>query len=253
MAPRSPPDLSRFSDVYADESSQTQHRYMLLGGLVVPTLVAPRLKDALMAARLPELPQGEMAWTKVSRSKLPAYEKFVEKLFERRWPVAFHCLVIDTHKIKDRTFNNGSREIGYNKEIYQLLMKAWRLERSRNFHVYLDKRNVTSPPSPEIAEQMSLSRLRYIVNCGIRKRELSADWPMRRIHFRESKDCMLMQAADILLGAVGYHVNGHRMLPNASGAKSSLSDRILRLAQVSNPMADTAAAGRFTIWHRQLR
>ena len=64
--PRPIPNLDAFSDVYVDESSQTKHRYLALGGLIVPTPQVSLLTRDILAARLPDLPQGEMAWTKVS-------------------------------------------------------------------------------------------------------------------------------------------------------------------------------------------
>ncbi len=242
--PPGPADLSGFSDIYVDESSQTKHRFMLLGGIVVPTQSVQRFEAAVMTARRPELPFGEMAWTKVSNSKLPAYQRVMDAVLgDRSMPVEFHSLIVDTHKIRDSIFNKGSRDAGFNKEIYQLLMKFWRMNKSHNFHAYLDRRNTASSPN----------ELRDIVNQGIRKKVLDADWPFRRIHFRDSHDCLPIQVVDVMLGAIGYHINGHRSDYNASKAKSALSDHILRLGNVRNPTKDTNVTGRFTIWHRRLR
>jgi hypothetical protein len=244
---------SSLCDVYVDESSQTQHRYMLLGGLIVPEEVSRDVAAALGAARLPELPFGEIGWTKVSNSKLVAYQRFVDVALNGKLPVIFHVLIIDTHRIKDTAFNAGSREIGFNKEIYQLILKCWRNHKARRFHIYLDRRNVTKAGNPSIDAQLSLSRLRDIVNFGIHKEKRAADWPIRRIHYRDSNRCDFMQVADVLLGAIGFHVNGHRQRPNASSAKSALSDHILAAAGIGDVMRDTARWGRVTIWHRQMR
>jgi hypothetical protein len=244
---------SALCDVYIDESSQTQHRYMLLGGLMVPSEINSDLNVALARARNPELPFGELGWTKVSTSKLDAYRRFIDVVLEERFPVCFHTLIIDTHRIKDRAFNTGSREIGFNKEIYQLMVKCWRNMKDRRFHVYLDRRNVTKTANSDIDSQISLSKLRDIVNFGIHKERREADWPIRRVHYRDSHKCDIMQAADILLGAIGFHVNGHRVHPDASKAKSTLSDHILSRARIADVTRDTARWGRVTIWHRQMR
>ena len=222
---------------------------MLLGALVVPSLLTSRTEAVLKHSRLPELPSGEMAWTKVSNGKLQAYKRFIDTIFGPRRPIQFHLLCVDTHRIKDKIFNGGSREAGFNKELYQLILKCWRLNRDQNFHVYLDRRKLPSTSDKAVP----LSKLRDIINLGIRKKSSGADWPVRRIQFRDGLDSQFIQAIDLVLGAVGYHLNGHRHAQGASAAKSELSDHVLSLAKVADPLKGTAAHGRFTIWHRQLR
>lgn len=237
--------LDAFSDVYVDETSQTQHRYLALGGLIVPTPQATLLTRDIAAARLPELPHGEMAWTKVSRAKLAAYKRVVDVFFEKAncSCLDFHMVVVDTSRIRDAAFNGGSRENGFNKEIYQLLRKFGRLYKRALFYVYLDKRNTKSPTE----------ELRLILNRGIAKAGDTRDWPYRRVHFRDSSGCHILQVVDILLGAVAFHMNGHRDAAGASPAKCELSDYVLSSARIRNPLHDTAVTGRFTIWHRRLQ
>ncbi len=216
------------------------------GGLTIPTREVGTFEAVISGARFPELPFGELAWTKVSPAKLTAYTRVVDAVFRRLGTahrVEFHCLVVDTSLQRHGLFNRGSREVGFNKEIYQLCQKFGRLNRSGMFHVYLDRRNTSS----------STHDLRNILNHGIRKMHPGRDWPYRRVHFRDSDTCACLQIVDILLGAVAFHLNSHRHQPNASPAKCHLSDRILSLANVRDVMRDTPMAGRFTIWHRQLR
>lgn len=225
---------------------------MLLGGLVVPHPLVERLSAALAKSRLPELPDNEMRWTKVSRSKLGAYKRYVaELLHPGRWPIDFHCLVIDTAKIKDRKYNFGSREIGFNKEIYQLLLRAWRRRRNRNFHAYLDHRYVTKESDPNIQNEVSLNKLRSVVNSGIRQIEPDLPYPMRRIHWRDSSSCCFLQATDILMGAVAFRANGHDKAENASPHKIELAQHIMDLAGVRDPLTDSS--GKLSIWWRQLQ
>lgn len=237
--------IEQISNIYVDESSQTKHRYLALGGLIVPTIQAEILSADILSARMPELPLGEMAWTKVSKTKLSAYKRVVSLFFDRTLnrTVDFHSLIVDTSMIRDATFNSGSRETGFNKEIYQLLRKFGRIYRSRLFHVYLDRRNTNSKTED----------LRQILNRGIAKAGDVRDWPYRRVHFRESSNCSMLQLVDIMLGAIAFHLNGHRDASGASPAKCELSDYVLERARVRNPFHDTAVTGRFTIWHRRLR
>lgn len=242
---RLPADSSLLSNVYVDETSQTKHRYLALGWLIVPYSGSDILTQKIAEARLPELPNGEMAWTKVSKTKLNAYKRVLDVFFSGCGlsHLDFHIVVVDMMKIRDKIYNQGSREIGFNKEIYQLLQKFGRLYRRRLFHVYLDKRNTASRTED----------LRLMLNRGMAKRGDCRDWPFRRVHFRDSEKCYALQMVDVLLGAVAFHMNGHRDAIGASPAKCELSDYVLARTGIRNPLRDTAVSGRFTIWHRRLR
>lgn len=240
------PDYRRFSNLYIDETSQTKHRFLLMGGLIVPTRDDEFFRTLVQAARNPELPNGELGWTKVSRTKLPAYKRVVDTFFDSDvWfqHLDFHCLAVDTHQVDHQNFNQGSGEIGFNKEIYQLARKFGRLYRDRLFHCYPDRRTTKS----------STEELRLILNRGIAKSGDTRDWPYRRLHFRDSSQTQALQVVDVLLGAVAYRLNCHHLAPDASPAKIELSEYILGRAGVVDVTKDTSVQGRFTLWHRQLK
>lgn len=243
---RAPFDPTDYQTVYVDESSQTKHRYLVLGSLVIHTEHEAGLATDITNARLPELPNGEMGWVKVSRSKLAAYQRVVDAFFDnpqRYGPFEFHSLVVDTHQIRDGVWNNGSREVGFNKEIFQICNKVARLHSARLIRVYLDSRDTKSSP-----DELRLILNRHRARTGDRR-----DWPFRRVHFRNSADCQIMQLVDVLLGGVAYHLNGHHLAAGASPAKIHLSKHILSRARVADVTRDTFVTGKFTIWHRRLR
>lgn len=197
----------------------------------------------LIQARLPDLPAKEAKWVKVSRAKLQAYKRFVDVLFDHADLAHFHCLVVDTSRQDHRAYNQGSHEIGFNKEIYQLAMKFARLYGNRLFHVYPDHRDAVQP-----AEE-----LRRILNNGCRKSGDKRDYPFRRCQFRNSTNTLPLQLVDVLIGAIAWNLNGHANRANASPAKEELSAYILKRAGIRDAKRDTARSGKFTIWHRQLR
>jgi hypothetical protein len=221
------------------------HRFLLLGGLILPAREAATFENKAIRARGTELPARELGWTKVSRAKLEAYKRFVSTLLTTPAfrPLDFHCIVVDTHRINDAHFNDGSREAGFNKEIYQLLMKFGRLYPRNEYHVYLDQRSTSTLASD----------LRLIVNRGMMLRDRSRDWPVRRLHYRDSAHCQCLQLVDVLLGGLAYHINGHRQKPEASSAKCELSDHILDLMDIRDVSRDTAIDSRFSLWRRQLQ
>jgi hypothetical protein len=239
-----PPDTLPFADVYIDESSQTNHRYLVLGGIILATDDLHEVVDALQAARLPELPYGVMKWGYVSRCKLPAYRRVVDAFFhlQAKTTLDFHSLVVDTTRLKHRIYNQGSREIGFNKEIYQLAFKVGRLYDCL-LHVYPDRRSTNQRPED----------LRLMLNRGIKKQGDTRDWPYRRLQFREPDDCQVLQLTDILIGALAYRLNGHHKAERASPPRVELSEYILTKAGIGDVMRDTSRGGKFTIWHRRLK
>jgi hypothetical protein len=236
------PEYGSFTDVYVDESSQTKHQHLLIGSIAIATASVAAFEKRLAAARLPELPHGELAWVKVSRTKLAAYKRMVDVFFDSA-ETAFHCLYVDTSQQDHRRFNEGSREIGFNKEIYQLLNKVRQLYSTRLFHCYPDKRSTNTPTED----------LRLILNRGARKDGDARDYPFRRVAFRDSDKSLCIQLVDVILGAVAYHINGHHQAAGASPAKCELAAYILRRAGVRDAIKGTSRGGKFTIWPRQLR
>jgi hypothetical protein len=231
-------------DAFVDESSQNDHRYLVLGGVILPASYTDKMVDGISGARQPELPQGEMKWGKVSRFKLPAYGKVVDLFFSPEWKEAhFHALVVDTSKQNNRAFNQGSREIGFNKELFQLASKFGRIYPKGRFHIYPDHRETDQRPE----------ELRLILNRYINKKSPDRDWPYRRVQFRDSSITPLLQLTDIMSGALAYILNGHDRQKGASPAKIELASHILGRAGVRDVTRDTRVTGKFTIWHRQLR
>lgn len=232
-------------DVYIDESSQTKCRYLVLGGLILPTSDASNAAASVWMRRTPELPHGELKWGKVSRSKYAAYQRVIDGFWDDPTLKSsqFHSIVVDTHKIDHATYNNGSSDIGFNKEIYQLAMKCARELPGALFHIYPDFRSTLQRPED----------LRTILNMGVRKKGDKRDWPFRRCHFRDSKTTPLLWFADLFAGAIAYELNGHKFAKDASAAKVDLSNHVFLRAGITDPLRDTFKSGKFTIWHRQLR
>jgi hypothetical protein len=237
------PDPKQIAEIYLDESSQNSHQFLVLGGAIVAHVRAAELCDLIMRARLPDLPEKEVKWTKVSRTKLVAYKRIVDTLFDNSKIVHFHSLVVDTTQQNHIRWNEGSREIGFNKEIYQLARKFARIYAKPLFHLYPDHRQTTQSPE----------ELRLILNRGRRKDGDPRDWPFRRCQFRDSKTTLPLQLVDIITGALAFVLNGHDKAENASPSKIALSKYILDRAGIVDVRKDTVRAATFTVWHRRLK
>jgi hypothetical protein len=238
------PNHTPLCDIYIDESSQNGHRHLVLGGILVPTLEVTALVSEIMKARLPELPHGEMKWAKVSRTKLSAYKRVMDLFFSRDLAdvAHFHSLVVDLTQQNNAAFNEGNREIGFNKEVFQLARKFGRLYPGR-FHVYVDERKT----------DQRTEELRLMLNRHVHKTQPQRDWPYRRVQFRDSSATPILQVTDILTGAIAYKMNGHDKAENASPAKCELAEYVLSSAGIRDVSKGTAVGGKFTIWHRRLK
>jgi Protein of unknown function (DUF3800) len=230
-------------EVYIDESSQTKHRYLVLGAVAIELPNSQKITAALAKARLPELPHGETKWTKVSKSKLAAYKRMIDAFFDNQEDVHFHSLFVDTTRLNHKKFNQGDSEIGFNKEIYLLANKIGQIYPEHYFHVYPDHRDTKNSPE----------ELRLILNRGAAKRGDKRDWPMRRCQFRDSKTVQLLQLTDVLIGSIAFQLNGHHKAEGASAAKIELAEYIMKWAGITDVLKGTARVAKFTIWPRQLR
>jgi hypothetical protein len=170
----------------------------------------------------------------------PAYKRIVDVVFND--DVHSHSLVVDSTRLDHKRFSSGSREIGFNKEVYQLAMKCARLYSTALFHLYPDYRETTQRPED----------LRLMLNRGCREDGDKRDWPFRRCQFRDSKITLPLQLVDIIIHGLAYRLNGHDK-KETSPAKSELSAYILERAKIVDPFKDTARSADFTIWHRKLR
>lgn len=236
--------IMRTYDIFIDESSQTKHKHILLGGLVVQRDLTFALNAMLEMACSYYNISREAKWTKVSKRHLPAYRALVDTFFkspEYITPCHFHVNAIESARQNHSKFNEGNKEIGFNKEIYQLILKFVMLYPDGIYHIHLDYRDTSS----------GNDELRRILNNGIYRRFDRSDRPVRRVQMRKSHDVLALQLVDILLGGVGYQLNGHIDKDNASQPKSSLSRHITDLARINDIKSDTSKSGKFTLWHRQ--
>jgi hypothetical protein len=203
----------------------------------------PDCEQAFASVRRKHALFGEVKWSKVSRSKLSVYKEFADVFFDlmQADKVHFHSLIADTSTFDHRTYNRGSREIGFNKLIYQLLVnKFGRLYGDHyRLYVYLDHRTTRA----------SLIELRTIVNAGVAKRWDIQGWPFRRLDFRESTATDLFQITDLLIGAMGHHKNEHHLLPNASPAKREFIQHLASAAGVTDLCRDTRRGAKLSVWN----
>jgi len=234
--------------VYCDESRQTADRYMIIGGVIVAARDLPVLQQALQLFRRAHNLTKELKWTKVTDQKLAEYRALIDLVFSLSGALHFKCIVIDTTVLDHRRYSKGDKEVGFHKLMYQFLLHQFGgyVQEGDKCIVHLDQRN----------SRYKLSTLCAILNNGLRKKrkgQIKSD-VFRNVEAVDSKTSDLMQVADVLMGAIGYHWNNLHVRPGARQAKVLLADYIATKARIPSLAQETPFGRRsFAIWHFKLR
>ena len=220
---------------------------MVIGGIITARENETRFSEAMTLYRQSHRMFSELKWTKVSDQKLPEYRALMDLFFSLTPALMFKAIVVDTSEIDHRRFNQNDAELGFYKLMYQFLLHSFGRELGRQDQclVFLDQRTTS---------KYKLAALRAILNHGLRKKYHFAHFPVRDIQPKNSKDSDLIQVADILMGAIGYEMNGAHTRTGAKRAKVLLAEYIAQKAGVLNLQQPTPRSFRhFSIWHFHFR
>jgi hypothetical protein len=241
----SPP--GRFLHIYCDESRQTADRYMVLGGLITLREHEEAFQKAMLLYRQSNQMWAELKWTKVSDQKINEYFALMDLYFSLNRSFHFKAIVIDTQEVDHRRYNKNDSELGFYKLMYQFLLHSFGayLTPMDQCIIHLDQRTTS---------KYKLSTLCAILNNGLKKKYGLSNQPIRNIQGLNSKDSDFIQVADILMGAIGYEMNGAHTRTNAKKAKILLAEMIARKAGLVNLQQPTPRSFRhFSIWHFHFR
>jgi len=184
-----------FYHVYADESRQDAHRYMLYGLLFIPRGEPEQSlrEDCTRLRQQRHWGTGEFKWEEVSHGKMNVYKEFVDVFFNHG-VAEFRCLVVDTHKI-DKAYHKGDRETAFYEFYFQALSRNLRLE--DEYLVFTDNRQ--NRQSNRLTDLKSKTNYHWLLKGATTSL-------VRNVEPRDSKAEDLLQITDVLLGAVGYDI-----------------------------------------------
>lgn len=233
--------LSKRYYIYTDESNQTGNRYMVLSGVILPEANLDKVESSIAVYRNTYNMQAELKWERVANQRYEEYKAFVDYFFSLNNADAMHfkALVVDNHKIDNRKYNAGDRELGFFKFYYQLLLHSF----GRNFgsydlHVFLDNKSTSQP----------LDEFRDILNNGIAKRYGISGRPFKLVEFKDSKQHGILQLNDVVLGGIAHRKNGTHLISTTREAKKNLSKYIVDQAGLTDEISTTRQP-RFSIWN----
>jgi len=225
-----------FYHVYADESRQDAHRYMLYGMMFIPRGQA----ETALLAELAEFRQqekltAEMKWGKVSKGMLHIYKQYVDIFFHH--PAAeFKCLVVDTHKINYQAFHDNDKETAFFNFYFYALSRN--LDAAHEYIVYADHRQTKQPLRWfELRAQINYHWLKQGANEAVVRNLLPVD----------SKQHDLLQLADLFIGAIGYDLDEY----NTSQHRLDFVRHVAQRVGCDNLRTHWGRRTRFNVWKFQ--
>jgi hypothetical protein len=183
--------------VFSDEAgTHSGTKFFGIGGLFV-NLTAASGKD--FGADLQSVCESnkwtdEFKWSDLSRNNIHRYTEFVKFFFSRAKTVRFHCIVVNRS-----LFTKGD------SQSQETLFKFYYLLLSYRLQPFAKPR--TQNRSMLIPDRMSLSdehwkTLFHSVNASLKRRFETTRYPLVQCVPSESKLCLEIQMADLLLGSV---------------------------------------------------
>ncbi len=155
----------------------------------------------------------------------------------------FGCIVFDQTKVDHRRFNQGDKDKGFFKFLYQHYNKHRRsfgdVSTYRCFHGNRDT-------------AYDLKEMRSILNSAATGSVGFPISPYLMVEFAEVRRTNLLQMTDLLIGCVGHAMNGRGVgRPNAP--KTRLSEHLRREGPADFLTKETELPDRgFSIWHFEL-
>jgi len=180
--------------------------YMMIGGLWMPAALRQEIKAKIHEVRATYQAWGEIKWAKISPCKIEFYTALIDLFFSYGLDVRFRCIAIDVNHF-DSKWHDNDKELGFYKFYYQLL-HHWILD-FNEYNIFCD-----------LKTNRNLTRLKELKECLDRSNITST---IKHIQALPSKEVVLIQLADLLLGAASARLN---QTIRTSGAKEKVVERL---------------------------
>lgn len=183
--------------VFSDEAgTHNDSKYFGIGSLIIwhRTPTGQQFGIDLMKVCKSKRWSDEFKWSQVTRGNIHRYRSFTNTFFDSPKTIQFHCIVIDRSlltKGKSKFFDTLFR-------FYYLLL-AYRLNPTATWRS--NRRSILIPDKMDLPGKY-WSRLFHSVNASLKRKYEVRHYPIVECLPTDSKICLELQLADVLLGSV---------------------------------------------------
>jgi len=189
-------------EVYCDEnlpdlftSKKAKDKYMFIGGVWIDAKLRDEIKTKIKVLRKKYNCFGEIKWVNVTPSKKDFYKEIVKLFFSYdENQMRFRAIMIEAKKII-WSYHQDDKELGFYKFYYQLLNK-W-INDYNEYKIFVD-----------VKKNRDLSRLKVLKEV---LRNSSKNSYIENIQALPSKEVVLIQIADLFLGAISAKLNNKNL------------------------------------------
>ena len=227
-------------NIYCDETCHLEHdkeRTMVIGGIKCPKSRRRYVTDSIFAVKeafgIPKY--AEIKWNKVSNCNLDYFKKLIDLFFELD-ELQFRAVIVDKTQIDHDKFNQTHNELYY-KIYYYCLIRL--VDTKAENYIYLDKKDTKGTHK--------INQLKEIIS---RKNHDFDQSKIARMQCVNSSELPILQLADLIIGAVGYH---NRDVMNASAAKKELVKYIQKKSGYSLEKSTYPSEQKFNLFFIELQ
>lgn len=213
--------------IYVDESSQTGHASMVIGAIFCSKEAAPEIAQTMdfLLRHHGQRADKEFHWTELKSHTLQLYKDVMETILGfaiTRRKMRYRALIVDMRHVGP-TLNRGRRrEATLAKFIFTLVFGFARsFGPNIKYRVWIDKR------ADSVHDLEMDQRLLDALNDEAKIEFGWAEGPFVGVSFVDSKTSRLIQAVDMLTGAVAYETNEKHLAKDASVHRISLLQHVI--------------------------
>lgn len=227
-------------NIYCDESCHLENDNMK--AMVLGAIWCPDSHHKYLARKIKEIKKEydinaniEIKWTKVSQSKILFYKALIDLFFDEPM-LSFRGVIIPNKNILNHEKFTQNHDDFYYKQWYLLLSRL--IAPCHNYRIYLDIKDTQG--------QIKIGKLHEVLSNANYDFDRSI---IKSIELVQSHDVLLLQLADLLIGALSY---AHREL-NTSTAKLEVINHIKTRTQLSLKQSTLLKAEKFNllVWSSQ--
>lgn len=196
--------MSERIHIYCDESCHLENDHMV--SMVLGAVWCPATHRAMLAREIKALkqrhglpPQVEIKWTKVSPGQIGFYIDLLDLFFDQPL-LHFRGLVVPDKQALDHGRFQQSHDEFYYKMWYVLLNRL--IDPDKRYRIFLDIKDTQGTAKVERLHDI-LCHANYDFDRNI----------IESIELVHSHDVLLLQLADLLIGAIGYVHRGLEQSP----------------------------------------